>query len=207
MTAEGQRISAALAEKGSDLSGVVGAALADPAKWLGAIIDFLRSGDIQDTKIDPRDSWSILVGLAAECADRQPDLALNLVRSLIQTDPLLAAQVASGICDRRVVPILADLLLDPSHIVRWAAVEALADHNDPEITDLLAPMLRDPSRLVRATTIDELVRRGGPAAEAALAALAEAVATARPELAGDARRASLTIMGHRIGDRRHRTDR
>lgn len=83
----------------------------------------------------------MLVGLAAECAGLEPEVALRMLRGLPPGNDLLVAEVASGIRDSQAVGLLAELGRSRSHLVRWA-VNALVHHDGDAVADPPRPTPR-----------------------------------------------------------------
>ncbi len=112
---------------------------------------------------DPAVQAAALHTLGAEPNDHTPELASSVVKALAHPHEGLravAAQVAGGFADCRMLPLLVAMLHDdPAASVRATAAGALTNLHQPPVTDALLAALDDDAPEVRGAAITALGAR------------------------------------------------
>ena len=129
---------------------------------------------------DPRSA--LLAAALAACAEKDPALLAELVRSPQARLRILASWALSEVADRSVLDALLEITSDPDPEVRAKSARALARVRERESVAALTRLAKDPVWFVRVRALDALGELG-EGEEAAFAALEDPVREVRARAA------------------------
>ena len=115
-----------------------------------------------------KDTSPLVVTRAMSClwhSSQQPFITYTLSRYINHADTEVRRELAEALKDtgqEDALPFLAQLMRDPNHAVREAAVEGLDRIAGPTVLDRLVELLNDPSHAVRAVALRGLVEVAHP---------------------------------------------